>query len=339
MLPPGTRRLGACRTGAAAARRSLDEIVARAEADLAFRAALIADLEATLKLEGYEPDRRVVEELKRRFSDSSSAPSRVRPWTTWSRTRGRESAPRVEPAEGRRRADRPARCSGPSGSHASGRGRTRTERACGSASSTRESRRITRSSAARERRGDRVGENDEPIVTEDREGDLSGHGTACAGIVRALAPECAISSVRVLGQGFKGSGNVLLAGLRHAVDAGLRPDQHEPLDDEEALRGDPPRARRQRVLPAHRARRIGAQHARRELPVEVLLGDLGREPRGGGPARLLLQPEPAGRVLRPRRERRGRLAGRPLADRLREQLRHAAHDAGSARSSSRSIPS
>ena len=65
-----------------------------------------------------------------------------------------------------------------------------------------------------------VGENDEPVVTEDLEGDVSGHGTACAGIVRALAPECAISSVRVLGQGFKGSGNVLLAGLRHAVDEG-----------------------------------------------------------------------------------------------------------------------
>lgn len=53
-----------------AARRSLDEVVARAEADAEFRMALIADLEATLALEGYEPDRRVVDELKRRFSES-----------------------------------------------------------------------------------------------------------------------------------------------------------------------------------------------------------------------------------------------------------------------------
>ncbi len=52
------------------ARGSLDEIVARAEADVAFRQALVADLEATLALEGYEPDRRVVHELKRRFSES-----------------------------------------------------------------------------------------------------------------------------------------------------------------------------------------------------------------------------------------------------------------------------
>jgi subtilisin family serine protease len=66
-----------------------------------------------------------------------------------------------------------------------------------------------------------IGEDEEPIVSEDTEGDVSGHGTACAGIVRSVAPECSISSVRVLGQGFKGSGNVLLAGLRHAVEQGF----------------------------------------------------------------------------------------------------------------------
>jgi subtilisin family serine protease len=66
-----------------------------------------------------------------------------------------------------------------------------------------------------------IGEDDETIVSDDTDGDLSGHGTACAGIVRALAPECSLSSVRVLGQGFKGSGNVLLAGLRYAVEQGF----------------------------------------------------------------------------------------------------------------------
>jgi subtilisin len=63
-----------------------------------------------------------------------------------------------------------------------------------------------------------LGENEEVIVTEDAEGDLSGHGTACAGIVRSLAPECSLSSVRVLGQGYTGSGGALLAGLRYAVE-------------------------------------------------------------------------------------------------------------------------
>jgi subtilisin family serine protease len=66
-----------------------------------------------------------------------------------------------------------------------------------------------------------VGEDDEVIVTEDEEGDLSGHGTACAGVVRSLAPECSLSSVRVLGAGFTGTGGVLLAGLRYAVEQGF----------------------------------------------------------------------------------------------------------------------
>jgi subtilisin len=64
-------------------------------------------------------------------------------------------------------------------------------------------------------------EDEKMVVEEDTEGDLAGHGTACAGIVRALAPECSIASVRVLGKGFTGSGTVLLAGLRYAVEQGF----------------------------------------------------------------------------------------------------------------------
>jgi subtilisin family serine protease len=66
-----------------------------------------------------------------------------------------------------------------------------------------------------------VGEDGEAVVAEDTEGDVSGHGTACAGIVRALAPECTLASVRVLGANFAGSGAVLLAGLRYAVEQGF----------------------------------------------------------------------------------------------------------------------
>jgi subtilisin len=65
-----------------------------------------------------------------------------------------------------------------------------------------------------------VDDEGRPVVAEDEESDLCGHGTACAGIVRALAPDCEIHSVRVLGAGFSGSGPVLLAGLEHAVRAG-----------------------------------------------------------------------------------------------------------------------
>jgi subtilisin len=59
-------------------------------------------------------------------------------------------------------------------------------------------------------------------VEEDTEGDLCGHGTACAGIVRSFAPDCALVSARVLGAGYTGSGPVLLAGLRWAVEQGFR---------------------------------------------------------------------------------------------------------------------
>jgi len=66
-----------------------------------------------------------------------------------------------------------------------------------------------------------LAENEEVIVAEDADGDLCGHGTACAGVVRALAPDCSLSSVRVLGAGFTGTGAVLLAGLRYAVEQGF----------------------------------------------------------------------------------------------------------------------
>jgi hypothetical protein len=49
------------------ARTKLDQIVARAEADLEFRARMIADLEGALEAEGYERDPAVVEALVRRF--------------------------------------------------------------------------------------------------------------------------------------------------------------------------------------------------------------------------------------------------------------------------------
>ena len=49
------------------ARRGLDEIVARAEADAVFRQRLVADLERALQDEGYEPDRALLDALRDRF--------------------------------------------------------------------------------------------------------------------------------------------------------------------------------------------------------------------------------------------------------------------------------
>jgi len=64
-------------------------------------------------------------------------------------------------------------------------------------------------------------EGDDFAVADDDVGDECGHGTACAGIVRALAPECELWSVRVLGAGYTGSGAALLGGLRWAVGEGF----------------------------------------------------------------------------------------------------------------------
>ncbi len=49
-------------------------------------------------------------------------------------------------------------------------------------------------------------------------GDVYGHGTACAGIIRALAPDVDLYSVRVLGRRLSGKGTVFAAGLRWAID-------------------------------------------------------------------------------------------------------------------------
>jgi subtilisin len=48
--------------------------------------------------------------------------------------------------------------------------------------------------------------------------DSYGHGTACAGIIRSLAPDCEIYSVKVLGRGLVGRGATFLAGLRWAIE-------------------------------------------------------------------------------------------------------------------------
>jgi subtilisin len=64
-------------------------------------------------------------------------------------------------------------------------------------------------------------ETDELQVVDDTEGDLCGHGTACAGVVRSLAPEAELTSVRVLGAGYKGGGETMLRGLAWAIEEGF----------------------------------------------------------------------------------------------------------------------
>lgn len=61
----------------------------------------------------------------------------------------------------------------------------------------------------------------EPCIVPAKPFDDAGHGTACASIVRGIAPEASISSMRVLTESITGSGNALVAGLNWAVEAGF----------------------------------------------------------------------------------------------------------------------
>lgn len=58
------------------------------------------------------------------------------------------------------------------------------------------------------------------VDTEPHE-DCYGHGTACTGIIRSLAPECEIYSVRVLGPMLTGRGAVLAEGIRWCIANGM----------------------------------------------------------------------------------------------------------------------
>ncbi|HEU5329990.1 MAG: S8 family serine peptidase [Thermomicrobiales bacterium] len=52
--------------------------------------------------------------------------------------------------------------------------------------------------------------------------DAFGHGTACADIIRRLAPDVELYSVKVLGARLSGKGTAFAAGLRWAIEAGMR---------------------------------------------------------------------------------------------------------------------
>jgi hypothetical protein len=67
MLPPAPEGWVIAAQELPRVRRELDDIVGRAVADAEFRQALIADLEAALRAEGYEPDAMPLDELRRRL--------------------------------------------------------------------------------------------------------------------------------------------------------------------------------------------------------------------------------------------------------------------------------
>jgi len=69
MLPPAPEAWLRAAQELPQARRELDGIAARAEADAEYRQALIADLEGALRAEGVEPTPPLLDELRRRVAD------------------------------------------------------------------------------------------------------------------------------------------------------------------------------------------------------------------------------------------------------------------------------
>src|SRR4051812_40981818 len=63
-------------------------------------------------------------------------------------------------------------------------------------------------------------DGDEPSVLPDEPLDAVGHGTACAGIIHALAPAASLISVRVLGADNRGKGLAFAAGLAWTIERG-----------------------------------------------------------------------------------------------------------------------
>jgi subtilisin family serine protease len=55
------------------------------------------------------------------------------------------------------------------------------------------------------------------IESRSAAGDSAGHGTACASIIARIAPDAKFASVKVLGAGGLGDGQVFLAGLEYAI--------------------------------------------------------------------------------------------------------------------------
>jgi subtilisin family serine protease len=62
---------------------------------------------------------------------------------------------------------------------------------------------------------------DEVVVTDGVHEDLYGHGTACAGIIRRLAPGAEIYSVRVLGERLTGKARVVVSGIEWCLEHGM----------------------------------------------------------------------------------------------------------------------
>ena len=171
---------------------------------------------------------------------------------------------------------------------------------------------------------DEAAEDNIRIEPDEPPRDVAGHGTACAGIIHALAPEAELYSVRVLGGDMMGRALQFANGLDWAIQHGMqvvnlslstaRRDYYalfHELADEAYFANVVLVSAVNNVLTA--------------LSLALFLGDLGGGARRARPADLLLQPRAAGRVWRGGHRRARGLERGAHVDVHRQQLCRAAH--------------
>ncbi|MBK9767081.1 MAG: S8 family serine peptidase [Chloracidobacterium sp.] len=113
------------------------------------------------------------------------------------------------------------------------------------------------------------------------EGDSAGHGTACAGIVAKIAPDAKFASIKVLGAGGLGDGQVFIAGLEPCDQATLQGHKSKFGYDQAAIFCPIARYARSGVPSRMYRRCCGQQSAATELSVRILvIADLGDKERG-----------------------------------------------------------
>ena len=106
--------------------------------------------------------------------------------------------------------------------------------------------------------------------------DLYGHGTACAAVIRSLAPQAELVSVRVLGASLKGSAAAFARGLEWCLENDVTIANLSLSTTNEPMGGDLSSTRRRRLVPSHDAGVVDEQRAQTHHPERVRRRVLGR---------------------------------------------------------------
>ena len=113
------------------------------------------------------------------------------------------------------------------------------------------------------------------VVDDPEPGDLVGHGTACAGIIHAIAPAAALVSIRVLGPDNRGAGPAFAAALEWAIGERFGVVNLSLSSRSDAMAERFHELADEALLRKHAPRRRGQQRDRPLVPIALRRGRLG----------------------------------------------------------------